>query len=72
MSKKQVSWSQAGGKPQVVTFIEEMTVGEFLLGAAEVGRDGFEVLVNGSSADLDDILEDGDVVTLNPKKSYNG
>jgi hypothetical protein len=67
-----VTWAQAGARPNVLKIIEEMTIGEFLVKAAEVGKDGFEVLVNGSAADLDDLVEDGDYITLNPKKSFNG
>jgi len=67
-----ISWSQAGAAPQRIKIIEEMTIAEFLVRAAEVGKDGFEVLVNGELADLDDLVEDGDMITLNPKKSNNG
>lgn len=67
-----VTWSQAGAPLQKVVLLEELPLEDFLMQVVEVGKDGFEIMVNGRSAGLDDMVEDGDTITLNPKKSYNG
>lgn len=67
-----VQWSQAGAAPQTVLLMEEMPVKDFLAEVIEVDKGGFEVLVNGGQVEMDDLIEEGDVITLNPKKSYNG
>ena len=67
-----VQWSQAGAAPQPVLLTEEISLGEFLTEMIEVDQNGFEVLINGSEADMSDVIEEGDSITLNPKKSSNG
>lgn len=67
-----VKWSQSGAAPQAVMLLDDISVGDFVKETLDLPAVGFEVLVNGDVAASDDILEDGDVITLNPKKSSNG
>lgn len=67
-----VNWSQAGAAPQPVLLIDSIPVNEFVTEFLDMSAAGFELLLNGEPTDGSELVEDGDEVTLNPKKSYNG
>ena len=59
---------KVGGEHMELRLDADSTVGE-ALEKADISAEGCSVLVNKQDADLDDVLDDGDFITLGKKVS---